>query len=65
MKHIKEFSLNENKSSKYPELDEIAEQVGKIVETEINKRVETVKSEMTYKAQYVLEVLIRLLEKSV
>lgn len=49
-----------------PELDDIVEEVGKIVETEINSRVAKVgKSEVKYKAQYVLEELIKLLQASV
>jgi hypothetical protein len=49
-----------------PELDAIVEEIGKIVETEINSRVGKVgKSEVKYKAQYVLEELIKLLQASV
>jgi len=65
MKHIKDFSLNEDIISKYPELDNIAKEVERITVREINKRVELVESTMPYKAQYVLEKLIEFLEKDV
>ena len=60
---IEQYLVNE--ASKYPELDKIAKDIAKLVGVEINKRTDNVKSEMPYKAQYVLEELIKILEKSV
>lgn len=51
--------------SKYPELDKLAKKIGKDVATQINKETSRVKSEMPYKAQYVLEELIEILQKLV
>lgn len=51
--------------SKYPELDKIAKTVAIKTCKEINKCVRDVKSEMPYKAQYVLEETIKILEKLV
>ena len=56
--------LKKNKK-KYPELDKISKDISRLVGDEINKRTDKVKSEMPYKAQYVLEKLIEILEKSV
>lgn len=53
------------KIEKYPELDKIAREIAKNTGNEINKRVKNVKSEMTYKAQYVLEELIKILQEAV
>ena len=50
---------------KYPELDDIAKKVAHLVTNEIKTRVQNVESEMTYKAQYVLEELIKILEQRV
>lgn len=61
--HIVAESLTKDDA---PELDAIVEEVGKIVQDEINSRVAKVgKSEVKYKAQYVLEELIKLLQASV
>jgi hypothetical protein len=51
--------------SKYPELDDIAKGLAYEVSMEINKRTAAVTSEMPYKAQYVLEELIKLLQQKV
>jgi len=53
------------KSKKYPELIKIAQDMWYDITKEINKRVKNVKSDMPYKAQYVLEELIKRLQKSV
>ena len=50
---------------KYPELDTIADRMCDEVCEQINAAVADVKSEMPYRAQYVLEELIRRLEKCV
>lgn len=50
---------------KYPELDAIASEVAQLVGGEINSRVQMVESEMPYRAQYVLEELIKMLEQAV
>jgi hypothetical protein len=49
----------------YPELDWIARTVGDIAITAINGITRDVQSEMPYKAQYVLEKLIELLNEKV
>ena len=49
----------------YPELDDIAKGLAYEVSTEINKRASAVTSKMPYKAQYVLEELIKLLQQKV
>jgi hypothetical protein len=54
-----------NAKSKYPELDKIAKTISIKTCKEINKCVRDVKSEMPYKAQYVLEETIKILEKQV
>jgi hypothetical protein len=50
---------------KYPELDEIAKRITDNTCHEINRQVKDVKSEMPYRAQYVLEEVIRELESRV
>jgi hypothetical protein len=50
---------------KYPELDEIATSIALITVSEINNQTKDVKSEMPYKAQYVLEEVIKKLEELV
>ena len=52
-------------TSKYPELDEISKDLAYAVSMEINKRTAAVTSKMPYKAQYVLEELIKLLREKV
>ena len=52
-------------TSKYPELDEISKDLACEVPTEINKRASAVTSKMPYKAQYVLEELIKFLQQKV
>jgi hypothetical protein len=51
--------------SNFPELDKVSLELAHVVSKEINKRVKNVKSEMPYKAQYVLEELIKHLEEMV
>ena len=53
------------KNSEYPELDEIAKEITVEVAKIINARVKNVESKMPYKAQYVLEELIKNLEELV
>jgi hypothetical protein len=50
---------------KYPELDEIAKEIACDTLTKCNAKTRDVKSEMPYKAQYVLEELIKHLENAV
>ena len=52
-------------TSKCPELDEISKDLAYAVSMEINKRTAAVTSKMPYKAQYVLEELIKLLREKV
>jgi len=49
----------------YPELTSIAKEISKETCIQINTKVKDVESEMPYKAQYVLEELIKLLEEKV
>lgn len=55
--------LNEIKS--YPELDKVARKIAKQTGILINKEANKVKSKMPYKSQYILEELIKILEKAV
>ena len=50
---------------KYPELRKIADKIADETADKINSSVENVKSKMPYKAQWVLEEVIRDLEKRV
>jgi hypothetical protein len=50
---------------KYPELDEIATEIANTVLAQCNSKTKGVKSEMPYKAQYVLEMIIQKLEAQV
>lgn len=52
-------------NSQFPELDKVSLELAHMVAKEINKRVKSVESKMPYKAQYVLEELIRHLEEMV
>lgn len=54
-----------NESTKYPELDAIAVKLADVVANRINMETENVVSKMPYKAQYVLEELIKHLEAKV
>lgn len=70
MKNLKKFDeINEDyrppTEKKYPELDKIVDALAKSVTDDINKQAEAVKSEMPYKAQYILEELIKKLEAAV
>lgn len=56
--------LNEA-SGKYPELDRIAKQLASKVTKMISDETRNVNSKMPYKAQYVLEELIKHLEDAV
>ena len=54
-----------NIEKKYPVLDKITEEIYvEVIET-ISSRVKHIISDMPYKSQYVLEELIKLLEKNV
>jgi hypothetical protein len=50
---------------KYPELDKIADEIVRNTATEINMKTSDVESEMPYKAQYVLEMVIQQLTELV
>jgi hypothetical protein len=50
---------------KYPELDKIADGISIAVLKACNSETKDVKSEMPYKAQYVLEMIIQKLEAHV
>ncbi len=50
---------------KYPELDKISKKIANEVAKMINKEAANVESEMPYKAQYILETLIPILDKMV
>jgi septum formation topological specificity factor MinE len=50
---------------KYPELDEIAVRIAMTVLNQCNTETIGVESEMPYKAQYVLEMIIQKLEERV
>ena len=65
IKRLAGIITEEFQHTKYPELYSISEEVAQMVATEINQRVQSVESEMPYKAQYVLEELIRILEAAV
>lgn len=49
----------------YPELDKVVNEVARITITAINEKIRPIKSEMPYKAQYVLEELIKILQSKV
>ncbi len=55
----------DNPIEKYPELDALADKLAYDTAMKINKSVEGVKSKMPYKAQYVLEQLIKMLQAKV
>jgi len=58
--------MNEaKKSNEYPELRKIVDEMTKSVAKDINKKVKNVDSEMPYKAQWVLEELIKNLQELV
>lgn len=61
MKHLKLFEG----SGKYPELDKIAKKLAEEVAVKINESIEGVDSKMPYKAQYVLEEIIKDLQARV
>jgi hypothetical protein len=54
-----------NVIKKYPELDELATAITLITVSEINNMTKDIISEMPYKAQYVLEEVIKKLEELV
>lgn len=65
MKNIELKYINEG-IKKYPELDKIAVDIADKTAVLINKSVKNVKSNMPYKAQYVLEEeVIKILEDAV
>lgn len=49
-------------SGKYPELEKVAMKIANETAKMINKETEHVKSEMPYKAQYVLEEVVKILQ---
>jgi hypothetical protein len=49
----------------YPELDKIADEIVKTTAISINTKTRMVESEMPYKAQYVLEMVIQKLQQKV
>ena len=53
------------KMTKYPELERIADFLAANVAFQINTLTRDVESEMPYKEQYVLETLIKKLQKAV
>jgi hypothetical protein len=55
----------ENVIKKYPELDEIAKEIACNTLAQCNAKTRDVKSEMPYRAQYVLEEIIKHLEGAV
>lgn len=61
MKHLKLFEA----SGKYPELDKLVEIIADEVSENINAKIEAVESKMPYKAQYVLEEVIKNLQARV
>jgi len=54
-----------NKIQTYPELQKIAKDIAKQTGALINNKVKNIESEMPYKAQYVLEELIKILQAAV
>ena len=50
---------------KYPELDKIADEIVRNTASEINMKTRNIKSEMPYKVQYVLEMVIQQLTELV
>jgi hypothetical protein len=55
----------ESHQSRYPELYSISEKIAQQVLEEISQRVPPVESKMPYKAQWVLEETIKILEAAV
>ncbi len=51
--------------TKYPELHEIAGQIAEAALVQVGNRAQAVESEMPYKAQFILEETIKILERSV
>ena len=65
MKNFSDF-LNEAKGSgKYPELDKLAGTLAEELAVKINKEIVGIESKMIYKAQYVLEEVIKDLQARV
>jgi hypothetical protein len=50
---------------KYPELYDIAKKITRETAIRINEEAKIVKSEMPYKAQMILEFVVRLLEEKI
>lgn len=68
--NIRDLMITSNKmvvegTDKYPELTAIAKKLSESVARQINDLTKDVKSEMPYKAKYVLEEVIKLLEEKV
>lgn len=65
-KYLTESMWNEAiKIQKYPELDKLAKNMAYDFLKDINSKTRNIKSEMPYKAQYVLEEIIKILKEAV
>lgn len=64
-KFLDKYNPRNDIFKKYPELDKIAKDLAYDIGQDINKRIKNVKSDMPYKAQYVLEELIKHLQDAV
>lgn len=62
---IENYLCDEFQSEKYPELDKLATKIAKNIGDEINKEAIKIKSKMPYRERYVLEKIIRILEKAI
>jgi hypothetical protein len=56
---------NDVRMKKYPELEKLAMKLARDLGYEINRKTENLKSDMPYKAQYVLERIIDILQDAV
>jgi hypothetical protein len=66
IKKYSEYNVSESLNDpKYPELDEIAEELASEFSAIINNRTRNISSEMPYRAQYVLEEVIKKLQERV
>jgi len=63
--HDKIFRINKETREQYPELDKIAKEIADSTIREINRRANNVTSEMPYKAQHILEEVIKYLQDKV
>lgn len=62
---FEELHCKKRKKREYPELDKIVEEIREKVALDINEKILKVKSKTPYKAQYVLEELIKEFQKMV